>query len=233
MSGKVLRVAAAAAGLLALGGVTAAAAAASPSPSWHIVKSVHSGVNGDFTAVVATGKATGWAFDGTSGPTAWQRNGSTWTEVKFPGKSGEMVVAAGATSPSDVWAFTDVGAGSRVLRWTGHRWSVVTTFPEPIGGAAVLGANDVWVFGQPGIIEQLGAWHYNGHTWSRVARNLGGGSALAANNVWAFAGTNVDHWNGRTWAGTSVKSLLPPRQFLNDPAASHTPRTPPSSTWSP
>ncbi|MDQ2810987.1 MAG: hypothetical protein M3Z75_03670 [Actinomycetota bacterium] len=31
-------------------------------PSWHIVKSVHSGVNGDFTAMVATGKATGWAF---------------------------------------------------------------------------------------------------------------------------------------------------------------------------
>jgi hypothetical protein len=58
------------------------------------------GVNGDFTAVVATGKATGWAFDGTSGPTAWQRNGSTWTEVRFPGKSGEAVVAAGATSPS-------------------------------------------------------------------------------------------------------------------------------------
>jgi hypothetical protein len=138
--------------------------------------------------------------------------------VKFPGKSGETVVAAGATSPSDVWAFTDVGAGSRVLRWTGHKWSVVTTFPEPIGGAAVLGANDVWVFGQPGIIEQLGARHYNGHTWSRVVKNLDGGSALAANNVWAFAGTSVDHWNGRTWASTSVRSLLPPKQFLNYPA---------------
>jgi hypothetical protein len=26
---------------------------------------------------------------------------------------------------------------------TAHKWSVVTTFPEPVGGAAVLGANDV------------------------------------------------------------------------------------------
>jgi hypothetical protein len=215
MSGKVLGITAGIAGLLTLGSVTAATAA--PSPSWHIVKSVHSGVNGDFTAMVATGKATGWAFDGINGPTAWQRHGSTWTEVRFPGKSGESVVAAAATSPSDVWAFTDVNQGSRVLRWNGRNWSVVTTFPEPIGGAAVLAGNDVWVFGQPGIIEQLGAWHYNGHTWSRVAKNIDGGSALAPNDVWAFSGTNVTHWNGRRWASTSVEGLLPRKQLLNFP----------------
>jgi hypothetical protein len=226
MSGKVWGAAAGIAGLLALGGVTgvaaatgapAAIAATSQPPSWHIVKSVRSGMNGDFTAMVATGKATGWAFDGINGPAAWHRNGGTWTEVRFPGRSGETVVAAGASSPSDVWAFTDVGTGSRALRWNGHTWSVVTTFRNPIGGAAVLGRNDVWVFGQPGIIEQLGAWHYNGHTWSRVARNLDGGSALAANNVWAFSGTSVDHWNGRTWASTSVKGLLPSKVQLNFP----------------
>jgi len=209
-------IAAGIAGLLALGSVTAAMAA--PPPSWHIVKSVRSGVSGDFTAMVATGKATGWAFDGINGPTAWQRHGGTWTAVRFPGKGGESVVAAAATSPSDVWAFTDVNRGSRVLRWNGHSWSVVATFPEPIGGTAVLASNDVWVFGQPGIIEQLGAWHYNGHTWSRVARNIDGGSALAPNDVWAFSGTDVTHWNGRRWAGTSVASLLPRRQMLNFPA---------------
>jgi hypothetical protein len=219
MSGKVMRIAAGIAGiagLLTLGRVTAATAA--PPPSWHIVKSVHSGVNGDFTAMVATGKATGWAFDGINGPTAWQRHGSTWTEVRFPGKGGESVVATAATSPSDVWAFTDVKQGSRVLRWNGHTWSVVATFPEPIGGTAVLARNDVWVFGQPGIIEQLGAWHYNGHTWSRVAKNIDGGSALAPNDVWAFSGTDVTHWNGRRWASTSVENLLPRKQMLNFPA---------------
>ncbi|MBV9382620.1 MAG: hypothetical protein JOY82_10470 [Streptosporangiaceae bacterium] len=219
MLGKVWGVAAGAAGLLALGGVTAAAPAAPP--SWHIVKSVHSGVTGDFTAITATGKTTAWAFSGNpvdnEVPAAWTRNGTTWTRVNFPGKNNEEVVAAGATSPSNVWAFSDVGAGSRVLRWNGHAWSVVRAFPQPIGGASTLAGNDVWVFGQPGIIEQLGAWHYNGRTWSRVAKNLDGGSALAVNNVWAFSGTNVDHWNGRTWAGASVKGLLPPRTQFSDP----------------
>jgi hypothetical protein len=216
---KAIRMAAAVAGLAALGCTGASAAT---SPSWRVVKSVHSGVTGDFTAVVATGPTTAWAFNGNpvadrEVPAAWARHGSTWTRVSFPGRSGEEVVAAGATSPSDVWAFTNAGSGSRVLRWDGHRWALLRTFPKPIGGAAVRTGHDVWVFGQPGIIEQLGAWHYNGHGWSQVAGHLDGGSALAANSVWAFSGTNVDHWNGRTWASTSVKRLLPPRQQLNDP----------------
>jgi hypothetical protein len=220
VSARVMTAVAGAAGVLALGGAIGAisAAAAAPPPSWRIVKSVHSGAGGGFTAVVATGKAAGWAFDTAGEPTAWQRNGGTWTQVKFPGKSGEQVVAAGAASPSDVWAFTDVGTGGRALRWNGRTWSVVRTFPQPIGGAAVLAANDVWVFGQPGIIEQLGAWRYNGHAWTRVAKNLDGGSALAADDVWAFSGANVDHWNGRAWASTSVSGLLPRRTMFNDPA---------------
>jgi hypothetical protein len=221
MSGRAMGVAAGAAGLAMLGCACTAAAAA-PSPSWHIVKSVRGGVAGSFTAVAATGKTTAWAFSGnpvanTEVPAAWVRTGSTWTRAGFPGKQNEEVVAAAATSPSDVWAFTDAGAGSRVLRWNGHQWSVVRTFRQPIGGAAVTARNNVWVFGQPGIIEQLGAWHYNGRTWTRTARNLDGGAALRPGSVWAFSGTSVDHWNGRAWAATSVKGLLPRKQFLNDP----------------
>ena len=217
-----MSVAAAAAGLLAPGAVSAVGASAAASPSWHIVKSVHSGASGNFTAVVATGRTTAWAFNGnpvvnTVYPAAWTRHGATWTRASFPGRRNEEVVAAGATSPSDVWAFTSVGAGSRVLRWNGHHWSVVRTFATPIGGASVVAGNDVWVFGQPGILEQLGAWHYNGHTWTRTARTLDGGSALAANDVWAFSGTSVDHWNGHRWVATSVTRLLPPRQLLNNP----------------
>lgn len=48
---------------------------------------------GNFTAVVATGKTTGWAFDATSPPTAYQRSGSTWKRVAFPGQRFETVVA--------------------------------------------------------------------------------------------------------------------------------------------
>ena len=228
MFGRVAGIAAGVAGLVALtGGVAAVAGTASavpPAQAWHIAKQVRSGPAGDFTAVVATGRDSAWAFNGNAVadpdtvPTAWRRTGNTWTRVAFPGLRGEQVVAAGATSPSDLWAFTDVGAGSRVLRWDGHRWSVVKTFPAPIGGASVAGRDDVWVFGQPGIIEQLGAWHYNGDTWTRAGAGLDGGSALSAADVWAFHGTSVDHYNGRRWASTNVAALLPRRQpDFNDP----------------
>jgi hypothetical protein len=207
----------------AVAGAGAAQAMPATSAAWHIVKRVHAGVAGDFTAVVATGKSTGWAFNGNSAaaptakPTAWRRNGSTWTRASFPGRRGEGVVAAGATSPSDVWAFTDVGVGSRVLRWNGHAWSVVKTFGQPLGGASVVSSKDVWVFGQPAINQQLGVWHYNGRRWSRVSTNLDGGSALSATSVWAFSGTSVYHYNGHDWAKTSVKRLLPPSNGLNNP----------------
>ena len=71
MSRKVAWIAAGIAGLLAAGGVTAASAAAAPpvaAPHWHIVfKSSKPDPANGFTAVVATGKTTGWAFDGTFG----------------------------------------------------------------------------------------------------------------------------------------------------------------------
>jgi hypothetical protein len=224
--GRAARAAAAgvAAALAVTGAVAAAtsAAAATPaSPSWQIVKRVHSGTTGVFTAVVAVGKTGGWAFNGVSGPTAWRRNGSSWTRVAFPGRSDELVVAAGASSPTNVWAFTDGTAGSRALRWNGSQWSVVRSFGRLIGGAVVLSRSDVWVFGVPLVPGGgLGAQHYNGHTWSKVTSGHGlqGGSGLSARDVWAFAGTKVAHWNGHTWVRTSVAALLPAKQALNDPA---------------
>jgi hypothetical protein len=42
-------------------------------------------------------------------------------------------------------------------------------------------------------------------------------SVLSARDIWAFGGTNVAHWDGRTWTRTSVAGLLPPRQPLNFP----------------
>jgi hypothetical protein len=215
--------------ILRLGAATAgtsgtATASSNPAPGWHIVKSVKTGITGGFTAVVATGKATGWGFDGRSGtpPTAWRQAGKTWQKVAFPGTASERVIAAGASSPSDVWAFT-VGfhGGSRVLRWNGVRWSVVKTFAAPIAGASVAARGDVWVFGYPQLpfTPMLGAWHYDGRTWTRTAKDIEGGSALSATDVWGFSGTAVDHWNGHKWTSTSVKSLLPARlsSGLNDP----------------
>ena len=209
-------------------GAGSAAAATTPhsapaSSSWHIVKRVASGPNGGFTAVTAVGQDGGWAFDGISKPTAWERNGSTWTQVPFPGQSNETVVAAAASSAANVWAFTDELGKSRALRWNGQRWTVMRSFSRAIGSAVVLSPSDVWVFGQPYVPgADLGAWHYNGRTWSQVASGHGleGGSGLSASDIWAFDGADVAYWNGFTWSRTSVASLLPAKQphGFNDPA---------------
>lgn len=220
------RVTAAAASVTAALAVTGAAsawalAATASGPSWHVVKRVHSGGTGDFTAVVAVGKTGGWAFNGSSKPTAWRRSGRSWTHVSFPGRSGEEVVVARASSRTNVWAFTDGGSTSRALRWNGSHWSVVRSFSGQIGGAAVISKTDVWVFGEPVLPGSgLGTWHYNGRTWAKVASGHGleGGSALSASSIWAFGGTKVAHWNGHTWTRTSVAALLPAKQALNDPA---------------
>ena len=209
----------AAAGLVAVGALLAAPASAGT--SWHIVKQVASGPNGVFTAVTAVGRNGGWAFDGTSNATAWERNGSTWTHVRFPSQNNERVVAAGASSATNVWAFTSDSGKSRALRWNGQTWTVARTFPRLIGGAVVLGSSDVWVFGQPYYPGAgLGAWHFNGGTWSQVASGHGleGGSGLSASDIWAFQGADVAHWNGSSWSRTSVASLLPAKQLLNNPA---------------
>ncbi|HXC82616.1 MAG TPA: hypothetical protein VNV62_12275 [Trebonia sp.] len=222
-------IAAGVAGLLAAGGAGAASAATgahqAAAPHWHIVKSIKTNANGDFTAVVATGKTTAWAFNGFASPggeTAWQRTGSTWKQAAFPGKSTEYVALAAATSPSDVWAFAnDVSfSSSRVLRWTGSKWAAVKTFGGNIVGATVLSSKDVWVFGEvQSFVPVIGVWHYNGSTWKQVVKNLGGGSALSDHDVWAFTKTSVEHYNGHKWTATSVKNLLPAvqRGGLNDP----------------
>ena len=218
------RVALIAASVAAVAGAVAGAATAAPAsasaPSWHIVKQVHNGSLGTFTAVTAAGPDDAWAFNAGSVPTAWRLSGSAWTQVPFPGLANERVVAAGAVSASDAWAFTSNGTQSRALRWNGTTWTVERSFSRVIGGAAVLGASDVWVFGEPDIPGQgLGAWHYNGRGWSQPASGHGleGGSGLSAGDIWAFGGADVAHWNGSAWSRTSLAFLLPARQQLNDP----------------
>jgi hypothetical protein len=223
MNVTVRRAALIAAAVAAVAGCAPAAVAAPVSAlSWHIVKRVnYNGSNGVFTAVTAAGRHGGWAFEGYSRATAWERNGSTWTQVPFPSQDNEMVVAATASSATNVWAFTQKFGLSRALRWNGQRWTVMRSFSRAIGGAVVLSPSDVWVFGTPDLPGvDLGAWHYNGRTWSRVASGQGleGGSGRSARDIWAFDGADVAHWNGSVWSRTSVAALLPAKQLLNDPA---------------
>jgi hypothetical protein len=215
----------------------AAAVATSPAPAWKIVKTVNSGVSSDFTAVTASSASTGWAFDGggypgAPAPVAYQHTGSNWTSwTKYPGfhgEKGEKIVAVAATAANDVWAVSEIPSSStgqpasgRAFYWNGHTWATVKTFSKGIGGLAVLGPKNVWVFGDqeayPSSLN-LGAYHYNG-SWSQAAsgKGLAGGSALSAADVWAFHGTSVYQWTGSAWHGTSVASLLPKKTKLNAP----------------
>jgi hypothetical protein len=214
------------AGVLALAAPAAAgqASTAASAPHWRIVKSVKTDDTAAFTAIAPTGKTTAWAFDGeysASGPIALQLKGGVWTQDKsFPKLGQATVVSAAATSPSNVWAFTQgLGGGSEVLRYNGKAWSVAAKFKPFIGGASVLAPNDVWLFGSDLFGGAgLGVWHYDGHTWKQAGKNLEGGSALSATDAWAFNGTGIFHYSGGTWKSVSVKSLLPAKQELNDPA---------------
>jgi hypothetical protein len=190
--------------------------AATPAATWHVSKSMPGGPKSTaFTSVAATGKSTAWAFAGNAGreePTAWRLQGGKWTKAPFPGTGNEEVDIAEATSPNDVWAFTTNG---RVLRWNGHAWSVLANFHAIISSATVLGPNDAWVFGV--LNGQQNAYHYNGHKWSWVGKDIASGSALGPADAWGVFNTYVLHWNGSTWLGDNVAKLLPKQTAANNP----------------
>jgi hypothetical protein len=228
MAGKVFKVIGVA-GLLALSGAcssvaVSAAPGGSPAapaaaPRWHVAYTAKPGSALAYTAVVATGKTTGWAFgyrhgSGRDTSVALRETGAgTWTPVSFPVPGNMLVVEAGAASPTDVWAFANASYAnsSRVLRLVNGKWTTVKTFTAQFYGATVVAGNDVWASTGPhqgGL--PLTLWHYDGRRWTAVGHGLAGSvSALSAQDAWAFQGTAVYHWNGHGWAGTSVKNLLP------------------------
>jgi hypothetical protein len=224
----------AAAGLAATGAAAAlavtaagwapAAAAQSPAATtrWEIVRNVHAPGLGDITAEAPVGKIATWVFDAGNAPTAWYRNSARrWEQVPLPSKTTGQVIAASASSATNVWAFTAGGSRSRALVWHGSKWTVSRSFSKQIGGAVVLSRTDVWVFGQPAAAGQrLGAWHFNGTTWTHDLSGTGlqGGSGVSAGDIWAFNGTNVSQYNGDFWDPTSLASLLPTATATNSPA---------------
>jgi hypothetical protein len=207
---------------------TAAAAATHTQPRtagpWRIVKTVTGPGNPYFSAVTAPGSSSAWAFEavtqGKARPTAWRLSGGTWRQAPFPGGPGDIVDLASSTSPTNVWAFTQLQDSAlnhykvrtRALHWNGSTWITVGTFRRGINGAAVIGPRDVWVFGSPFAPgANLGAWHYNGQRWvvTPSGHGLVAGSALSATSVWATGGKQVAHWDGQNWHRTSVAALLP------------------------
>jgi hypothetical protein len=227
------RTAAAAAASLALAGTALASAgiaagsaqasqhAVPAAASWKIVKTVHGSGAPSFTAITASSASSAWAFEaplaGTAKPAAWRLSGSSWTQVSFPGRSGQPVVAAGSSSAGDVWAITSNGSHSRALWWNGSSWAAAGVISASIDDVVVLGSRNVWAFGEPFFPGHAGTWHYNGHRWKHLAsgHGLSGGSALSAHSIWAFGSTSVARWNGHGWSRTSVASLLPANTLLS------------------
>lgn len=206
----------------AAGWAPAAAVAGTATTRWVIVRDVHAPGTGDITAEAPVGKIATWVFDAGSAPTAWYRNSAKrWEQVPLPSKTTGQIVAAGASSATNVWAFTAGGSRSRALVWHGSKWTVARSFSKQVGGAVVLSRTDVWVFGQPAPSGQrLGSWHYNGKTWTHEASGIGldGGSGVSAGDIWAFSGTSVSQWNGNFWDPTSLASLLPAATATSNPA---------------
>jgi hypothetical protein len=195
-------------GLLAAASTATAAkaSAASTSPSWHTVLSIP---NGPVQTVVAAGKTSGWAFLANSTVAYERTSATTWKKVAFPGTGG-AVYAAGASSPSNVWAAYSTASGTQVDRWNGQRWAVVKSFPGTVTSLSVLRPNDVWVFGGLANGSAQGVFHFDGHRWTLVSKTLQGGYAANDRNVWAFTNTQIEHYDGRKWTAVSVANLLPP-----------------------
>jgi hypothetical protein len=193
--------------------------------SWQTILTVQTPGSPIFTAVTATGRHRAWAFAALEGtpaaPSAWRMNATGWHLTPFPGKAGQTVAAAGASSARNVWAFTQQGARSRAFRWNGTRWAAAGSFSKDVGATVVLSRHDVWVFGQPFTPGSgLGTRHFNGHRWVRVrsGHGLTSGSALSARSIWAVGGKKVAHWNGHRWSRTSVASVLPPNSQFCHPS---------------
>lgn len=237
MKRKVARTVAGASSALCLAGF-ACAANASPAPAhrpaWHIIYTEEQ--NAEFEAVVATGKASGFAFlepnTTVAVPVAYERTGATtFKAVPFPTVADEWVPGASASSPSDVYVFADIltvtsaKAESEVLKWTGKKFTVVATFTGELGGGTALSPNDVYAYGSSswagGTLPSAGIYHYNGHKWTKISSTVSGnGDALSARSAYVADGTDLYRYNGHKWTATNLASLLPAKQDSNQPALS-------------
>jgi hypothetical protein len=206
-------------------------ARAADAPDWQIAAKVHYGPSGNasgYSAVIAAEKDNAWVFGGTnpggpSSPAAEHWNGKGWRAWRLPAGLDGFIVAAAASSASNVWA---VGEGY-ALRWNGARWTVAKSWSQAGGitSVAAISRSDVWVFGSssfsggPGV----GAWHYNGRSWARAGGMAGAvyrASAVAAGNIWAITvsprGGSVVHYNGSAWSEVPAADSALANTQLND-----------------
>jgi hypothetical protein len=145
-------------------------------------------------------------------------NGIKWTvaDNPQPGTLRDMLFAASALTPSDVWVVGDQEGPNGKFEtlaehWNGKAWSAVPT-PDPgttgnhLYGVDALSTDDVWAVGQQlgaaapdqGLVE-----HWNGRSWSVVTTPVSTSASVmldavgvnSSGEVWA-AGEAVDPAQG-------------------------------------
>jgi hypothetical protein len=191
---------------------------------WRVVHRHHYGAAANYSAYitgVATSKHNAWAFGGTDlsggtpgSPVAEHWNGTTWRGSTLPRGLTNDILAASASSSSNVWAVTHLGG--TILHWNGTRWSVAKHVPGEgqFTGVSAISRKDVWVFGGGGETGGLGTWHFNGHTWSHVTGSADGlevASALSASNIWGIGsstapGNLIMHYT-HSWRRVTASAL--------------------------
>lgn len=212
---------------------------ASAVAQWHVVARL---ARGGFDAVTAPARASAWAFGnqrsistGRVFAVARHWNGHRWSGVQrvSPLKSSSAV-CAGASSSSNVWAFTQAGGGmgdppsnASAMRLQAGHWVTAKVLSSPLGryvtGCNVLGPANVWVFGGElaGLGGGVGTWHLTSSRWSQLNTGnlvLFNASAVSPRDIWA-AGADVStttpqpalgRWNGTTWTeDSSIAASLP------------------------
>ena len=202
-----------AAGTLALAGGVAVAAR---SKGWRVVTTIgaarHNELPGFFTATSRNNAFSSWRCVSCSTSSRAQNfvrhwNGRSWRRsialtvaLNYP----RSIIALGASSSSDLWAFTSNG---RAGTWNGHGWKVrslpawvlrPSRVGEPFAQAAVFGPGNAWVFCTGAMAQPTLAAHYIRGAWRKVS--LPGApeevSAIAADDIWVF--------------GITKQSLTPP-----------------------
>ncbi|MEU8248329.1 hypothetical protein [Nonomuraea sp. NPDC048916] len=149
-----------------------------------------------------------WAFgtrrfwEWSLGPTAVHWDGERWRDEDVPGGFGTSVMAADASSATNVWLVTNNETGQVVSRRDGTRWITMrATAPSGVADIEVLGERDVWLFGEE-------TWHYTGSGWARadLPMYVHRAGVRSPDDIWAIGSDSglgrpaVAHYDGTRWS---------------------------------
>ncbi|WP_433227962.1 hypothetical protein [Actinomadura formosensis] len=168
--------------------------------------------------VVTIGPDDVWVFGGrgpadtTRWPVARHWNGRSWSKVDLPGGRSGAILAAGASSASDVWAVTSGEPDSAVLHWDGARWTVAQRLPGfTVTTMEVFSPQDVRVYGS-GPSATGTVWSRTAEGWSRsglpflISRT----SARSARDIWALTfEEKLYRYDGTVWKAVPLDGVLP------------------------